>query len=321
MVSGPFGSTAGTSGESISGCSGGEGSGTPGPSGAGSGGSIGVWGISGPSGGPGSGALGGMGSVISSVGVCMVSRIPLGAASKRSAVGLAAGERGTGPLVPLTAILDVDGTLVDTNYLHAIAWYRAFRELDVVLPTWRIHRHIGMGGDQLVPALAGEDFEQERGGKVREVETERYRELIGEVEVLPGARALIEYLKGEGHTVILASSAKEQELDRYLELLGARELADGWTTSADVEATKPEPDLVRAALDRAGTAGADAVMVGDSTFDCEAASRAGVRSIAVLTGGFSSEELRESGAAAVYESVEELVRRIDETSLAAQAST
>ena len=112
----------------------------------------------------------------------------------------------------------------------------------------------------------------------------------------------------------------QEELDRYLELLGARELADGWTTSADVEATKPDPDLVRAALDRAGDADAEAVMVGDSTFDCEAAGRADVGSIGVLTGGFSSAELRESGAAAVYGSVEELVRRIDETPFGAQVS-
>ncbi|MBA3299393.1 MAG: HAD family hydrolase [Thermoleophilaceae bacterium] len=220
----------------------------------------------------------------------------------------------------VTAILDVDGTLVDSNYFHAIAWYRAFRQLDVVIPTWRIHRHIGMGGDQMVPALAGEGFEEERGEEVREVETERYRELIDEVEVLPGAQAFIERLKEMGHTVVLASSSKEEELDRYLELLGARELADGWTTSADVEATKPDPDLVRAALDRAGDADAEAVMVGDSTFDCEAAGRADVGSIGVLTGGFSSAELRESGAAAVYESVEELVRRIDETPFGAQVS-
>ena len=213
----------------------------------------------------------------------------------------------------LTAILDIDGTLVDTNYHHAIAWYRAFRELGVVLPMWQVHRHIGMGGDQMVPALAGEDFASEKGDEVRDIEKGHYRELIDETEPLPGARALMERLRDQGHTIVLASSAKEAEVDHYLDVLDARELADSWTTSADVEATKPEPDLVRAALDRAGNTELGAVLLGDSTFDCEAAKRADVPSIAVLTGGFSDEELRDAGASAVYESVEQLLNRIDET--------
>ncbi len=213
----------------------------------------------------------------------------------------------------LTAILDIDGTLVDTNYHHAIAWYRAFRQLGVVLPMWHVHRHIGMGGDQMVPALAGDDFATEKGEEVREIEKDYYRELIDETEPLPGARALMDRLKEQGHTLVLASSAKEAEVDHYLDVLDARELADSWTTSADVESTKPEPDLVQAALDRAGNTETGAVLVGDSTFDCEAAKRAEVPSIAVLTGGFSSEELAEAGASAVYDSVEELLNRIDET--------
>ena len=213
----------------------------------------------------------------------------------------------------LTAILDIDGTLVDTNYHHAIAWYRAFRDLGVVLPVWQVHRHIGMGGDQMVPALAGEDFASDKGDEVRDIEKGYYRDLIDETEPLPGARALMERLKDQGHTIVLASSAKEAEVDHYLDVLDARELADSWTTSADVESTKPEPDLVNAALERAGNTESGAVLVGDSTFDCEAAKRADVPSIAVLTGGFSDEELRDAGASAVYESVEQLLNRIDET--------
>ena len=213
----------------------------------------------------------------------------------------------------LTAILDIDGTLVDTNYHHAIAWYRAFRDLGVVLPMWEVHRHIGMGGDQMVPALAGEEFASEKGEEVRDIEKGYYRELIDETEPLAGARALMERLKEQGHTIVLASSAKEAEVDHYLDVLDARELADSWTTSADVESTKPVPDLVEAALDRAGNTETGAVLLGDSTFDCEAAKRADVPSIAVLTGGFSDEELREAGASAVYESVEELLNHIDET--------
>jgi HAD superfamily hydrolase (TIGR01549 family) len=215
--------------------------------------------------------------------------------------------------VPLAAILDVDGTLVDTNYHHAIAWYRAFRRQSIVLPVWRIHRHMGMGGDQVVAALAGDGVEERLGDDIRDAEKELYFELIEEVEPFEGARGLIELLKSRGHTVVLASSAKSEEIDHYLDLLDARDLADGWTTSADVEATKPHPDLVVAAVEKAG--GGEAVMVGDTPWDCESARRAGVETIAVRTGGFSQQELSDAGAIAVYESIAELSERLDETPL------
>jgi HAD superfamily hydrolase (TIGR01509 family) len=218
--------------------------------------------------------------------------------------------------VPRIAVLDIDGTLVDTNYHHAIAWYRAFRANGVVLPLWRIHRHIGMGGDQLVAALAGDEVEDERGDTIRDAEAERYMELIEEVEPTEDARRLIEELKRRGRTVVLASSAKQDEVEHYLDLLEARELADAWTTSDDVEATKPEPDLVVAALEKAGGDGEEAVMIGDTPWDVKAAARAGVGTIAVLTGGFSEAELRDAGAVAVHESVAELLERLDETELA-----
>jgi HAD superfamily hydrolase (TIGR01509 family) len=214
------------------------------------------------------------------------------------------------------AVLDIDGTLVDTNYHHAVAWYRAFREHDIVLPIWRIHRHIGMGGDQMVAALTDERTEQERGDEIRESETKRYFELIDEVETMDGSRELIERLKERGHTVVLASSAKEDEVDHYLDLLDARGLADAWTTSADVEATKPAPDLVSAALERAEGSSDDAVMVGDTPWDVKAADGAGVGTIAVLTGGFSAQELRDAGAVDVFESVRELCNGLDRTPLA-----
>jgi len=217
--------------------------------------------------------------------------------------------------MPPAAILDVDGTLVDTNYHHTIAWYRAFRQNGVVLPIWRIHRHIGMGGDQLVKALGGEQLENEKGDDIRAAESVLYGELMSEVEPLEGARELIEDLKNRGHAVVLASSAKKHEVEHYLELLDARELADDWTTSDDVEATKPEPDLVVAAVEKAG--GGEAVMVGDSTWDCEAAKRAGLETIAVLTGGFSEQEMRDAGARVVYTSIQDLRESLDETPLAA----
>jgi HAD superfamily hydrolase (TIGR01549 family) len=211
------------------------------------------------------------------------------------------------------AILDVEGTLVDTNYHHALAWYRAFRSRDVTLPLYRIHRHIGMGGDQLVAALAGAEFDREHGDAVREREGELYMELIDEVCPLAGARQLVVDLKDRGHAVVLASSAKRHEVDHYLDLLDARELVDGWTTSGDVARTKPEPDLIVAALERAG--GGPAVMVGDSTWDCEAAKRAGVPAIGVLTGGFSEQELRAAGAARVYERLDDLRAELGATPL------
>lgn len=215
-----------------------------------------------------------------------------------------------------TVILDIDGTLVDTNFHHAVAWFRAFRHHDLTLPLWRIHRHIGMGGDQLVEALAGPDVERRLGDDIRSTEAERYMDLIDEVQPMAGARELIEALEERGHAVVLASSAKSHELDHYLDLLDVRELVDDWTSSADVDATKPQPDLVEAALDKGKGKGNDAMMVGDSTWDCEAARRAGVETIAVLTGGFSEQELRDAGAILVVESVEELGSRLAETSLA-----
>jgi len=214
-----------------------------------------------------------------------------------------------------TAILDIDGTLVDTNYHHAVAWFRAFRQHGFVLPLWRIHRSIGMGGDQLVASLAGEGFDREQGEDVRAAEKVLYGELIGEVQPLTGARALMEDLKSSGHTVVLASSAKPEELEHYLTLLDARALADDWTDSGDVEHTKPSPDLVLAALEKAGSAPKDAVMIGDSTWDCRAAKSARVRSIGVLTGGFSEAELLDAGASKVFESVERLREGLEETVL------
>ena len=211
------------------------------------------------------------------------------------------------------AILDVDGTLVDTNYQHAVAWYRAFRRNGIVLPIWRIHRSIGMGGDQLVASLTSEEVDEEKGDDLRDAEKELYAELIDEVEPLEGAKELIAELKERGHSVVLASSAKEEEVEHYIDLLEARELADDWTMSDDVEATKPEPDLIQAAVDKAGVD--EAVMFGDSTFDCEAAKRAGLETVAVLTGGFSEEELREAGAAVVFDSVPALREGLDRTPL------
>lgn len=155
--------------------------------------------------------------------------------------------------------------------------------------------------------------EEREGDDIRAAEQALYLSFIEEVEPLRGARALMEDLRDRGSMIVLASAAKADEDDHYLDLLGARSLADGWTTSADVEATKPDPDLVLAALDQVGSK--DAIMIGDATWDGRAAKAAGIDSIAVLTGGFSSEELREAGASEVYESIGELRRSLDDSPL------
>ena len=211
------------------------------------------------------------------------------------------------------ALLDVDGTLIDSNYQHALAWFRAFREHGFVLPVWRIHRAVGMGGDQLVPALLGEDVDEDQGDAIRDTRDPIYKELMPEVEPLDGAHELIAGLKARGLTVVLASSSPEDELEHYLELLDARDLADAWTTKDDVEATKPAPDLVRAALDKAGTD--DAAMIGDTRWDVEAAAKAGVETVCLMTGGWSEQELRDAGAVAVYRSVDDLRSKLAETPL------
>ena len=216
----------------------------------------------------------------------------------------------------MIAILDIDGTLVDTNYQHSIAWFRAFRRHGITLALWRIHRHIGMGGDQVVGALTDEETENRQGDAIRDAEKDEYGKLIGEVQTMAGAGELIKELKRRGHRVVFASSAKQDEVEHYLDLLEAKEAADAWTTSADVEATKPAPDLVHAALAKVDGKPDDAVLIGDTPWDIKAAQQAGVPTLAVLTGGFAIEELTESGAASVYQSVQELQAQLDDTPLA-----
>jgi phosphoglycolate phosphatase-like HAD superfamily hydrolase len=212
-------------------------------------------------------------------------------------------------------ILDVDGTLVDTNYQHALAWFRAFRRHGFVLPVWRIHRHMGMGGDQMVPAMIGQKAAQEVGDALGADEGELYGALIGEVAPFEGARDLLAALRAAGVPTVLASSAKPPELQHYLDLLDARSVVDAWTDASDVAATKPHPDLIEAALAKVGSpgtagGGARGILVGDSVYDCEAAARAGVPTIGLLSGGYSREELLAAGAASVCGSIGELRKEL-----------
>ncbi len=214
---------------------------------------------------------------------------------------------------PTVAIFDIDGTLVDTNYQHALSWYRALRAKHYIVPIWQIHRAIGMGSDRVVTELLSEQVETEHGDELREAEGSQYEQLVGEVEPMKGAHELLAELKQKGHPIILASSAEDSDVEHYLALLDASDIIDAYTTSADVKASKPEPDIVHAAIGKAG--GGAAVMIGDSTWDCKAATRAQIPSIAVLTGGFSEQELTAAGASVVFDSVEHLRQHLHDTSL------
>jgi len=178
---------------------------------------------------------------------------------------------------------------------------------------WRVHRHIGMGGDQLVSAVTDEDVERRLGDQLRDAEKAEFAKLRDECAPLEGAHELVAELKRRGHAVVLASSASEDDLDHFLGLLDVRDLVDGWTTADDVARTKPHPDVIHAALEKAGTG--DGVMVGDSRWDIEAAANAGLETVCVITGGWSEQELQDSGALAVYPSLVALRESLDETPL------
>jgi HAD superfamily hydrolase (TIGR01549 family) len=212
-----------------------------------------------------------------------------------------------------TAVFDVDGTLVDTNYQHALAWYRAFRRFDIVLPVWRLHRAIGMGGDNLVAHVAGDEVEERFGSDLREAWEKEFNLMVPEVSALADARDLLAEVKDRGFRLVLASSGKSEHTRHFLDLLDGTEIADAWTTSDDVRSSKPAPDLVSVAMEKVG--GTRGVMIGDSVWDAIAAREVGVPTIAVRTGGFSTDELREAGAGWVYESLGALCADIDATPL------
>jgi beta-phosphoglucomutase-like phosphatase (HAD superfamily) len=209
----------------------------------------------------------------------------------------------------VSVLLDVDGTLVDSNYQHVLAWQRAFAEHDLVPGNWRIHRHLGMGGDKLVPALGGEEVERHHGDALRAAWRRHVEPLLDDVAPVTGARELLVALKELGAAVVLASSGPAEHVDRWLDLLQAREVADSWTSSDDAEESKPAPDLFGIARDRAGSG--PAVAIGDATWDCEAADRLGIPSYALRTGGFAVDELRAAGARQVYDDLPALTADLD----------
>ena len=209
-----------------------------------------------------------------------------------------------------TVVLDVDGTLVDTTYLHTLAWARALRDHGYEVPSWRLHRAIGMGGDRLVAAAAGDDVERASGDDVRQGWEARYDALLDEVAPLPGARDLLAVLRDRGFRVALASSGIPRHTRHALDVLDARGSADATTTSEDVESSKPDPALLEHALDEVDAE--HALLVGDSVWDVESAVRAGLPVVGVLTGGFGRAELEDAGADAVVDDLNELTSRLDD---------
>ena len=209
-------------------------------------------------------------------------------------------------------LFDVDGTLVDTNYLHTLAWSRALRDAGEWAPMNAIHRLVGMGGDQLVPELLGRPCDAARDRR-----SARYREVIDDARVLPGAPELLRRCRARGLRVVLATSAPAEELEILRRLIGADDALDACTTADDVDASKPRPDVFTTAMRAGGVDPARALAVGDSVWDIRAAREAGIACVAVESGGFSQQELSEAGALHVYRSVEELLQQFHTSPLAA----
>ncbi|PZS16148.1 MAG: HAD family hydrolase [Acidimicrobiales bacterium] len=205
-------------------------------------------------------------------------------------------------------LFDLDGTLVDTNYLHTLAWARALRDAGEWAPMNAIHRLVGMGGDQLVPRLLGHD-----SPRAIEARAGRYQELIRDARVFPGAVELLLALHREGAAVVLATSSPGDEVEAMVELLGASDatdVIDAQTTADDVERSKPHPDVLRAALQAGSIDPGRALVVGDSVWDVEAARAAGLGCVAVESGGFSQQELAQAGALHVYGGVKEILDQL-----------
>lgn len=216
-------------------------------------------------------------------------------------------------------LFDVDGTLLDTNYLHVLAWSRALRDTGhegVAMAT--IHRAIGIASAQLVHHVLGEDSQDSEDTVA--AHTACYAELRDEVVAFPGAQELLAACARRGLTVVLATSGSEHDLEWMLPAIGARDAVHGVTTSAEVDSSKPAPDLPRKAMDDHGLDPDRTVLVGDTVWDVEAARKAGLTCVALTCGGISAEVLREAGAVAVYDDPADLLARLADSALADLAS-
>jgi HAD superfamily hydrolase (TIGR01509 family) len=213
-----------------------------------------------------------------------------------------------------TILFDVDGTLVDSNDAHARAWVEAFAEAGVTVDPGQVRRAIGMGGEKLIPTVSGIDPESKVGERVSARRKEIFREKwLPQLLAFPDADRLVATLHDRGFRIVAASSAKREELSSLLRVAQAERYFDGTTSSDDAERSKPDPDIIHAALERAKAAPADAVMIGDTPYDIEAASRAGVAAIAFRCGGWRDADL--SGAVATYDGPWDLLQNLDDAPL------
>jgi HAD superfamily hydrolase (TIGR01509 family) len=217
----------------------------------------------------------------------------------------------------LDAVLfDVDGTLVDSNDLHAESWAKTFAHFGFDVPVDAIRGQIGKGGDNLIPALI-EGLSDQRQEEMDSWRGDLFkRDYLDRVRPFPGVCALFERIRDRGLTIVLASSATTDDLDHHLKMLGCGDLVAGQTTSDDVENSKPDPDIFAAALKKAGADASAAIAIGDTPYDILAAGKIGLRTIGFRCGGFDEGALREAGAIALFDGPEDLLARFDESPLA-----
>jgi HAD superfamily hydrolase (TIGR01509 family) len=207
-------------------------------------------------------------------------------------------------------IFDVDGTLVDSNDAHAYAWVKALAERGRRVEFSRVRPLIGMGGDKLLPEVAGISIDAPEGKAINERRREIFRhEFLPHLKPTRGARDLLEWLRDERMQLVVATSAEKSELQDLLHVAGAEKQMDATTSSDDADRSKPDPDIVRAALERTGCPAAEVIMIGDTPYDVEAALRAGIEIIALRCGGWSDQEL--TGAIAIYADPADLLERYD----------
>lgn len=213
-------------------------------------------------------------------------------------------------------ILDIDGTLIDSNDAHARAFVEAADELGIEGAGFgSIREMIGMGGDKLIPRAFGFEEESARGERLSRRKGEIFRDrYLPSLRPTPGARELLERLRGDGYTLVVATSAGEEDLEGLLHRAGVADLVEDATSSSDVESSKPEPDVVQAALRKSGASPREAVMIGDTPYDVEAATRAGVSIFAMRSGGWNDAAL--AGAAGIFDHPADLLSRYAETPLA-----
>jgi HAD superfamily hydrolase (TIGR01509 family) len=217
---------------------------------------------------------------------------------------------------PAGVLFDVDGTLVDTTYLHAVTWWEALRQHDHDVPMAEIHRAIGMGSDKILDHLLGEDRDRDADDALADAHGALYGAWWERLRPLPGAADLLRACAKRGLAVVLASSANKRELGVLRRVVDADDVITAATSSADAEQSKPAPDILRAALDQSGVEESRAVFVGDAVWDVRAAGRLDIPCIGLACGGTSAAELRDAGAVAVYDDPAALLAALDESAIA-----